>query len=452
MGVDNASVPQPAWPAPAANGPLAAVVTVPGSKSLTNRYLVTAALATEPTQLRKPLHSRDSELMVGALRALGVSVEHVDDAGRPDPAGTDLLIDPAALRGPATVDCGLAGTVMRFVPPLATLADGSVTFDGDPRARERPMGAIIDALRDLGAQIDDDGRGTLPFTVHGCGGLPGGEVTVDAAASSQFVSALLLIAPRLTHGLTVRRQGPMPSQPHVEMTVAVLRQLGASVSVSDGPDGEPAQWEVAPGPISGGLIEVEPDLSNAGPFLAAALVAGGSVRVPGWPMHTTQGGDAMRELLTRMGATVTLDDTGLTVTGGETILPIDADLHAVGELTPTIAALCTFADGPSRIRGVGHLRGHETDRLAALVTEIRRLGGGAEQTEDGLIIQPAPMTAARVETYEDHRMATFAAIIGLGVPGVEIVNVDTTAKTLPNFTTMWSDMLSGTATSVAPEG
>lgn len=442
MAPENSAVEH--WPAPAATAPLDAVVPVPGSKSLTNRYLPLAALATEPTQLHRPLHSRDSDLMVAALRAMGTTIEHVDTDGRPDPAGTDLLIDPAPLRGPATVDCGLAGTVMRFVPPLAALADGPVTFDGDERARERPMSAVIDALRDLGAQVDDDGRGMLPFTVHGSGGLPGGEVSVDAASSSQFVSALLLLGPRLADGLDVRRSGPMPSHPHVSMTVEVLRSLGVSVTITDGPDGEPARWQVAPGPVTGGLVDVEPDLSNAGPFLAAALVAGGTVRVPGWPAATTQGGDAMRDLLSRMGADVVLADDGLTVTGGESILPLDADLRAVGELTPTIAALCTFADGPSRLRGVAHLRGHETDRLAALVTEINRLGGRAHETADGLVIDPVPMHAARLETYDDHRMATFAAIIGLGVPGVTVVDIATTAKTMPHFTTMWSEMVAAT--------
>ncbi len=430
-----------AWPAPVAGGPLDAVVPVPGSKSLTNRYLLLAAIAAEPTQLRRPLHSRDSVLMVDALRAIGVGVEHVDADGRPDPDGTDLLIDPAPLRGPAQVDCGLAGTVMRFVPPLAALADGPVTFDGDPRARQRPMGALIDALRDLGAQVDDDGRGALPFTVHGTGGLPGGVVEVDASASSQFVSGLLLVAPHLTDGLDLRRSGPMPSQPHVAMTVDVLRERGVAVEVTTGEDGEPARWQVQPGPVSGGLVPVEPDLSNAGPFLAAALVAGGRVRVPDWPTRTSQAGDRLRELLVQMGATVELGPGGLCVTGSGTILPLDVDLHDAGELTPIVAALCTLAEGPSRLRGVAHLRGHETDRLAALAAEINRLGGHARDTADGLEIEPGALRPARLETYEDHRMAHFAAVVGLRVPGTEIIDVATTAKTLPDFTGMWTDMV-----------
>ena len=429
------------WPAPVAHGPLDAVVPVPGSKSLTNRYLLLAAIASEPTQLHRPLHSRDSVLMVDALRALGVRVENVDDEGRPDPEGLDLLIDPGSLRGPAHIDCGLAGTVMRFVPALAALADGTVTFDGDPHARVRPMGPLIDALRDLGAQVDDDGRGALPLTVHGTGTLPGGPVEVDASGSSQFVSGLLLVAPQLTNGIDVRRVGPMPSQPHVSMTVEVLRERGVVVDVTIGDDGEPARWQVHPGPVKGGMVVVEPDLSNAGPFLAAAVVAGGRVRVPDWPTTTTQGGDRMRELLVRMGAAVELGPQGLTVTGTGEIKPIDVDLHDVGELTPTIAALATLASGPSRLRGVAHLRGHETDRLAALATEINRLGGNARETEDGLEIEPGPLRPAPLESYDDHRMATFAAILGLRVGGTEIVDVATTAKTMPDFPRMWSDMV-----------
>ena len=430
-----------AWPAPVADGPLDAVVPVPGSKSLTNRYLLIAAIADEPTQLHRPLHSRDSALMIEALRALGTGIEYVDAEGRPDPTGTDLLIDPAPLVGPTTIDCGLAGTVMRFVPALASLADGEITFDGDPRARERPMSPLIDVLRDLGAQVDDDGRGTLPFTVHGTGSLPGDEVEVDASASSQFASAPLLVAPAFTNGITLVRRGPMPSQPHVTMTVDVLRERGVRVEVENGEDGAPARWRVHPGPVTGGHVTIEPDLSNAGPFLAAAVVTGGRVNVPDWPVSTSQAGDRLRELLVRLGATVELGPSGLTVTGPDTIAGIDADLHDVGELTPTLAALCAFADGPSRLRGVGHLRGHETDRLAALVTELRRLGAHAEETEDGLVITPGPLRAARLETYHDHRMATFAAIIGLRVPGVEIVDVGTTDKTMPDFTAMWSEMV-----------
>lgn len=430
------------WPAPQAEGPLDAVVPVPGSKSLTNRHLVLAALASEVTLIRRPLHSRDSELMVAALRSLGVRLTPADDDGLADPGGDHLLVTPETLQGGTAIDCGLAGTVMRFVPPLAALADGPVTFDGDERARERPMLPVIESLRALGVQVEDGGRGLLPFTVHGTGAVTGGRIEVDASASSQFVSALLLPAARFADGLSVHLVGgSMPSHPHVQMTVRTLLDLGVQVEVERDSAGVPHAWHVSPGPIGGGRVDIEPDLSNAGPFLAAALVAGGTVRIPGWPRQTTQAGGHWVDLLPRLGATVTLDGDELVVTGTGRISGIDADLHEVGELTPTVAALCALADSPSRLRGVAHLRGHETDRLAALATEIARLGGVARETEDGLEIAPARLHGGEVETYHDHRMATFAAVLGLRVPGVLIRDVGTTAKTLPDFTRMWQAMV-----------
>jgi 3-phosphoshikimate 1-carboxyvinyltransferase len=435
-----AAVPDP-WPAPLAAGPLDAVVTVPGSKSLTNRYLLLAALAEAPTVLRAPLHSRDSRLMAQALRALGTEIRSVAAHGGPAEGGADLLVTPAPLRGPAEIDCGLAGTVMRFLPPVAALALGDSVLDGDPRAQERPMGPVITALRDLGVHVTEEGRpGHLPITVHGTGAVTGGEVGIDASASSQFVSGLLLAAPRFARGLTLRHTGGrLPSEPHIAMTVEVLRGRGVVVD-----DSVPGTWRVGPGPVAGGEVDVEPDLSNAGPFLAAALVSGGSVRVPGWPASTTQAGDLLRGILERMGARVELDEGGLLVTGTGVVHGLDVDLRDGGELAPTVAALAALADSPSRLRGIAHLRGHETDRIAALTTEIVRLGGDAEETEDGLVIRPAALHGATVHTYEDHRMATFAAVVGLRVPGVAVENVATTAKTLPDFPARWAEMVTST--------
>jgi 3-phosphoshikimate 1-carboxyvinyltransferase len=419
------------WPAPTTDNPINATVDVPGSKSITNRALLLAALADGPSVLRHPLRSRDSQLMADALRVMGTTVEERED-------GT-WLITPDTLRGPATVDCGLAGTVMRFVPPAAVIADGEVRFDGDPRARERPMGTVLGALRALGANISGD---TLPFQLHGTGSLPGGTVTIDASASSQFVSGLLLSGARYDQGLTVRHDGkPVPSLPHIDMTVDVLRFVGVDVD-----DSQPDIWRVAPGPIAGREWEIEPDLSNATPFLAAAAVVGGTVTVPGWPATTTQPGDEIRSILTAMGVTVRRDDSGLTVTGDGTLSGVDYDLHDVGELTPTVAALAALADGPSRLRGIAHLRGHETDRLAALAAEINRLGGAAEETEDGLVIRPKPLHGGVWQAYADHRMATAGAVIGLRVPGVEVDDIATTSKTLPDFPAMWAKLLRHGAT------
>ncbi len=418
------------WIAPHASAPLDATVVVPGSKSLTNRYLVLAALADGPGTLRGALRSRDTALMADALRALGATVD--DD-------GPDWSVTPATFQSEASIDCGLAGTVMRFVPPVAALARGSVHFDGDEGARVRPMEPVLRALRALGVHVDDDGEaGFLPFTVVGHGSVRGGHVDVDASASSQFVSALLLAGARYEQGLMVRHVGmTLPSLPHIEMTVAVLREMGVEVD-----DSRPDIWHVAPGPIRARDVLVEPDLSNASPFLAAALVAGGEVRVPGWPSSSTQPGAQVPEIFAQLGGTSHLSDDGvLTVRGTGEIHGADLDLHDVGELTPTIAALATLADSPSRLRGIAHLRGHETDRLAALATEITRIGGQCEQTSDGLVITPRPMHGARWLTYHDHRMATAGAIIGLRVPGIAVENVATTAKTLPDFTSQWQGML-----------
>lgn len=405
-----------------------ATVTLPGSKSITNRALILAALADGPSTITGALRSRDTNLMIAALCALGARIEGDGDT---------LSVTPAALRG-GTVDCGLAGTVMRFLPSVAALASGDVAFDGDEQARIRPLRTILDALRSLGADIDGD---ALPFTVHGTGALRGGTVTIDASGSSQFVSGLLLSAARFAEGLVVHHDGKaLPSMPHIEMTVEMLRR--ADVRVQAPADNRRAQiWTVEHGPIRAVDWEVEPDLSNATPFLAAAAVTGGEVSIPHWPRLTTQPGDVIREILVRMGADARIFDGVLTVHGPDRLAGIDIDLHDVGELTPTVAALAALADSPSSLRGIAHLRGHETDRLAALSTEINRLGGRVTETEDGLEIVPAELHGGKWHSYADHRMATAGAILGLRLPGIEIEDIGTTAKTLPNFVSLWERML-----------
>ncbi|KQV23805.1 MULTISPECIES: 3-phosphoshikimate 1-carboxyvinyltransferase [unclassified Kitasatospora] len=431
------------WPAPVATGAVDATVTIPGSKSATNRALVLAALADGPGWIRRPLRSRDSQLMADGLRALGVGIEEtVNNASGGTGGGEAWRIIPAGqLHGPAQVDVGNAGTVMRFLPPLAVLADGPVHFDGDPRSYERPQHGVIDALRALGARIDDGGRGGFPLTVHGTGALDGGPVELDASSSSQFVSALLLSGARYNNGVEIRNTGgTVPSLPHIRMTVDMLRKAGVQVDApEDG--GEKDVWRVTPGALIGRDLVVEPDLSNAAPFFAAALVTGGRVTVRDWPKHTYQPGDQLRDLYTRMGGSCQLTDEGLEFTGTGKIHGIDADLHDVGELTPVIAAVAALADSESHLYGIAHLRLHETDRLAALVKEINDLGGDAAETEDGLRIRPRPLHGGIFHTYEDHRLATAAAVIGLAVPGVQVENVATTAKTLPDFPQMWADLL-----------
>lgn len=418
----------PAWPAPTATRPVDAAVSLPGSKSMTNRALVLAALSDHPSVVRRPLRSRDTDLMAGALRVLGVGIEAT---------GTDYAVMPRPLRGPAVVDVGNAGTVMRFVPPLAVLAAGEVAFDGDARARERPVDELLAALRALGAGIDDDGRGALPLTVHGTGALPGGTVTLDASGSSQFISGLLLSAARYQKGVEIRHVGPpVPSQPYLDMTVRMLRAAGVDVDTAT-----PDVWRVAPGPVLAPDIDVEPDLSNAAPFLAAALVTGGRVTVRGWPRRTDQPGDALRQIFADMGAEVALDDDGLTVRGTGAVRGVTADLRAVGELTPTIAAVAALAETPSRLTGIAHLRRHETDRIAALVREITDLGGDAEELPDGIAIRPRPLRGGVFRSYDDHRMATAGAVLGLAVAGVRVDDIATTGKTLPDFPRLWGEVV-----------
>jgi 3-phosphoshikimate 1-carboxyvinyltransferase len=421
------------WTAPVATAPLDARLVIPGSKSLTNRELVLSALADGSSTLRAPLVARDTELMMDALRALGATIDAAPGVWR---------ITPGELHGDVFLHAGLAGTVMRFIPPVAALADGAVTIDGDEHARKRPMRTTIEALRALGVTVDDDSRGGLPFTIHGTGSVDGGELTIDASASSQFVSGLLLAAPRFRNGLVLRHAGErLPSLPHIEMTIDTLARRGVTVTSP-----EPSTWVVAPGPIAGADRSIEPDLSNAGPFLAAALLAGGRVTIAGWPDTTTQVGELFATLLPRFGATVIRDADGLTVDGGagfrggRTWPGVDLDLTEGGELAPTFAALAALATSGSRITGIGHLRGHETDRLAALATEISGLGGRVTELDEGLAFEPAALHGGPWRSYADHRMATTGALLGLVVPGVAVDDIATTAKTLPEFPVLWEQM------------
>ncbi|SDE22997.1 3-phosphoshikimate 1-carboxyvinyltransferase [Blastococcus fimeti] len=417
------------WSAPHHPAPVDAVVPLPGSKSLTARALVLAALADGPSRLVHPLRARDTDLMAGALRALGVGIE--DD-------GDDWLVTPAPMRGPATVDAGLAGTVLRFFPPVAALAEGPVTVDGDPRLHDRPNAGLLDGLRGLGVRIDDGGRGRAPFTVHGTGGVRGGAVEVDASESSQMVSGLLLAAARFDEGIDLTLAGGLPSLPHVDMTVGTLREHGVDV-VATG-----RGWRVAPGPIAALDRVLEPDLSNAAPFLAAALVCGGRVTVPDWPAVTTQPGAQLDRLLTLMGAEVERTPEGLRATGTGTIRPLVADLGEVSELVPVLAALAALADGPSRFTGVAHMRGHETDRLQALDEVLTAVGATVRQLPDGLEIEPGARRPARLDSYADHRMVMAAAVLGLAIDGVEVADPGAVTKTLPDFRERWARLLGGT--------
>jgi 3-phosphoshikimate 1-carboxyvinyltransferase len=419
------------WPAPCTSRPVSATVTVPGSKSQTNRALVLAALAAANggvSTISGALRSRDTDLMIGALGALGLRVE--GSAAELTISGT---ISPAA---DARIDCGLAGTVLRFVPPLAGLGVAAVTFDGDEQARVRPIAPLLDALRGLGVDIDGDG---LPFRVQGAGSVAGGAVDIDASASSQFVSGLLLSGASFTDGLIVQHTGPqLPSAPHIVMTVAMLRQAGVEID-----DTTANRWQVRPGVVAARHWQIEPDLSNAVPFIAAAVVSAGTVRITGWPAASIQPADAILSILRQLNSVVKQDDSYLEVRGPQSYDGFDVNLRDVGELTPAVAVLAALATpgSVSRLTGVAHLRGHETDRLAALRTEINRLGGNCSETADGLEITATPLRPGTWQAYADHRMAMAGAIVGLRVAGVEVDDIATTAKTLPRFPQMWAEML-----------
>ena len=417
------------WAAPLAKSAISAQISIPGSKSLTNRELVLSALASGPSEILNPLDSRDSNLMIQALKQLGSEIESTPNS---------LRITPKPISGPAQIDCGLAGTVMRFVPPVAALAKGEISFDGDVAARSRPMKTTVDSLRALGVEVSGSG---LPFTIHGTGEVVGGELSIDASESSQFVSGLLLVAARFKNGLTLNHTGKtLPSMPHIDMTIDTLAKRGVKVlKLSE------TSWQIEPGEISGRTVEIEPDLSNAGPFMAAALVAGGTVTIENWPRSTTQVGNDFVSLLALMGGQVSRNGTGMSVTGTGEINGIEIDLSSAGELTPVIAALAALAKSKSVISGVAHLRGHETNRLKALVDEINSIGGRATETQDGLIVEPADLRGGLWKTYGDHRMATAGAIIGLRVPGIEIEDITVTSKTMPGFELLWSKMLGATS-------
>lgn len=422
------------WRAPfRGTTPINATITISGSKSVTNRALILASLATSPSRLIKPLRSRDTELMMKGLRSLGITIEESKNS-----AGDESwTIIPGELFGPASIDVGNAGTVMRFLPPVAALARGLVNFDGDPRSHERPLAPVIKALETLGISIDHKDRYALPLTINGSGEIRGGVVEIDASASSQFVSALLLVGPAMKEGITVRHNGAtLPSQPHIEMTLAMLKDFGADVSVT-----AHNEWQVAPSKLIGHDLVIEPDLSNAAPFMAAPMIVGGSVTIADWPVNTTQPGDQLQKIFAAMGAEITRVSNGLQISGNGKITGIDIDLHDVGELTPSVAAVAALANSPSYLRGIGHLRLHETDRLAALAREINSLGGNVIEEESALRIQPAPLHRGIFHTYDDHRLATAGAILGLAVNGIDVENIETTRKTLPDFVELWSALL-----------
>jgi 3-phosphoshikimate 1-carboxyvinyltransferase len=448
------------WAAPPAAGPVSGRVRLPASKSITNRALVLAALSDRPAWIANPLRARDTLLAAAALRTMGSEVTGDDGREPGSAAGWRVTAGQPPAGSRVSVDVGNAGTVLRFLPAVAALTSAQVDFDGDERIRERPIGPILAALRQLGANIEDGGRGAAPFTVLGHGRVRGGPVTLDASGSSQLISGLLLAAPRFDEGIEIRHEGPpVPSAPHIAMTVRMLQAAGAEVTqtrsgtgssefaAQDSAEERPDGWQVRPGRLDLGSVTVEPDLSNAGPFLAAALVTGGTLTVPGWPRDSLQAAGPILDVLARMGARWEADADGMTVSGTGTVRGITADLRDVAELAPVLTAVAALAESPSVFTGLAHTRRHETDRLAALAKEINALGGDITELPDGLQVRPRPLRAGAADepfgSYDDHRMVMAAAVLGLCVPGLRVANAQTVAKTFPHFTAVWADMLAG---------
>jgi len=420
------------WAALVAAGPITANVVVPGSKSASARALVLASLATQPTTLTGVLDSRDTALMRAGLTSLGAAFTDLGD--------NQLRVHPfGAVTGGQTIDIGLAGTVLRFLPPIAVLASAPTSFIGDPAAAARPVAPLLAALAALGAEVSNPPA--LPFSIAGSPAFRGGRVELDASASSQFISALLLAGARYTGGIQLRHIGAtLPSRPHIDMTCTMLARHGVQVRQPD-----EFTWTVSPGPITGLDAVVEPDLTNAATLLAAALITGGKITTA-WPADSVQAADALADVLAAFGANLAYAETAtgreLSVSGQQ-VHGAEVDLHAVSELTPVAAALAAVADGPSVIHGVAHIRGHETDRLAALATELGKLGVRVTETADGLRITPGPRHGGVFKTYADHRMAHAGALIGLVTPGVELDDVSCTTKTLPDFPGLWAQLVAG---------
>lgn len=438
------------WAAPSATAAVRASVLLPGSKSITNRALILAALAGAPTVIAGPLRARDTELMAAAVQALGCAIEGNEPPSHdavPALAAREWTVRPGSGEVAGRIDVGNAGTVLRFAPPAAALADADTEFVGDPRASQRPVGQLLAGLRQAGVEIRDGGRGAIPFIVAGHGKVRGGAISLDASESSQLISGLLLAAPRFEEGAQIRHQGErVPSAQHLAMTMAMLAAAGAEVEsgvAGSAPGGAPNFWRVWPGPLAPGRIEVEPDLSNAAAFLAAAVLTGGRVTIPGWPASSLQPASQIKDVFTQVGATFTATAEGMRVDGTGRIHGITANLADVNESAPVLTALAALADGPSEFTGIGHMRFHETDRLAALAAEIGALGGDVTELPDGLRVRPRPLRAGAFpfESYDDHRMVMAAAVLGLAVPGLRVRGAETVGKTFPAFTAVWQQML-----------
>ena len=401
-------------------------VRVPGSKSVTNRALLCAALAAGPSTLTGALFADDTAAMAGAVGALGARVEAVAAAATMTVHGVGDRIGSV----PATVDARQSGTTGRFVLPAAALTATPIVVDGDEQLRARPFGPLFDALVALGATVRTDRPGFLPATVAGPLAPGGGAaLAMPGHVSSQFLSGLMLVGPLLPAGLRVSMTTPLVSVPYVRMTAAVMAAFGAGASI----EGDGSGVRVPAGAYHPVDYAVEPDASAASYFFAAAAITGGRITVPGLGAHALQGDVAFVDVLEKMGARVDRTPDAITVTGTGRLSGIDVDMADISDTAQSLAAVAVFADSPTRVTGIGFIRRKETDRLAAVVTELRRAGIEAHEEEDGFVIHPGAPRPTRFDTWGDHRMAMSLALLGLRAPGIELANPGVVAKTFPTY-------------------
>ncbi len=405
------------------NRPVSGTIRPPGSKSLTNRALVVAALAEGTSRLTGVLDSRDTQVMIDSLRRLGIAVEH-------SPADCSVVVSGCSGRPPVAVaDLWLenSGTSIRFLTALCALGRGTFRLDGNARMRERPIGDLLESLRQFRVSVAAELGTDCPPVVLTSDGLRGGTTTVNADVSSQFLSAILMAAPCAASPVEIRLAGEMVSEPYVEMTCQVMSQFGVNVERD-----EPGRYRIRPQSYRGRSYDIEPDASAASYFFAAAAVTGGEVTVEGLTANALQGDVYFVEALERMGCEVTWNANSITVRGRE-LRGIEIDMNAISDTAQTLACVAPFASGPTRIRNVAHMRHKETDRVAAVVTELQRLGLSVEEHPDGMTIHPGPLQPGTVATYDDHRMAMSFALLGLRVPGIVIADPGCTSKTYPHF-------------------
>lgn len=408
-------------------GPIHATVRPPGSKSITNRALVCAALAAGPSVLQGALDSEDTEVMIEALKQLGFGIV---------PRWAEASINVEGRGGAISAGSGQlyvanSGTTVRFLASLVSLSNGVFQLDGSPRMRQRPIGDLVESLRQLGVDAQAESLGDCPPVTIRAAGLRGGRATVRGDVSSQFLSGLLLAAPYARTPVTLVVEGELVSRPYVSMTLAVMKAFGIETECR-----EMREFHVPRGQYRGRLYAIEPDASAASYFFAAAAIAGGEVTVEGLSAESLQGDVRFVDVLKRMGCRVAFGADRVTVAGGK-LQGLHVDMNAISDTVQTLAAVALFAEGPTSITGVAHIRHKETDRITALATELRKLGAIVEEWPDGLSITPATLRAAAIDTYQDHRMAMSLALVGLRQPGVVINDPGCTAKTYPNF---WRDL------------